>query len=117
VIIENELFKKSLEGVLLKCLSETKAYLAISNTHIGACGSHQAGDKMKWLLFRQGMYWLTMLKDFIEFAKSCQKCQLHAGIQHVPASELHSIVKPWPFRGWALDVIGEIKPGLSARHK
>jgi hypothetical protein len=28
----------------------------------------------------------------------------------VPASELHSIVKPWPFRGWAIDLIGEIKP-------
>jgi len=58
-----------------------------------------------------------MLKDFIEFAKSCEKHQLHAGIQHVPASELHLIVKPCPFRGWALDIIGEIKPGSSARHK
>jgi len=58
-----------------------------------------------------------MLKDCIEFAKSCQKCQLHAGIQHVPDCELHSIVKPWPFRGWALNVIGEIKLGSSARQK
>ena len=45
------------------------------------------------------MYWPTMLKDCIELAKSCQECQLQAGIQHVSASELHSIVKPWPFRG------------------
>jgi len=58
-----------------------------------------------------------MLKDCIEFAKSCQECQLHAGIQRVPASELHSIAKPWPFREWALDVIGEIKSGSSAGHK
>ena len=56
VIIGNELFKKSPEGVLLKCLGETEAYLAISDIHSGACGSHQAGHKMKWLLFRQGMY-------------------------------------------------------------
>jgi len=47
VIIGNELFKKYPEGVLLKCLSETKAYLAIYDTHSGACGSHQAGHKMK----------------------------------------------------------------------
>jgi len=118
VITGNELFKKSPEGVLLKCLSETEAYLAILILIVGgACGSHQVGHKMKWRLFRQGMYWPTMLKDCIEFAKSCQECQLHAGIQHVHASELHSIVKPWPFRGWALDVIGEIKPCSSARHK
>lgn len=25
------------------------------------------------------------------------------------ASELHSIVKPWPFRDWALDLVGEIR--------
>jgi len=72
---------------------------------------------MKWLLFQQGVYWPTMLKDCIEFAKGCQECQKHGGIQRVPASELHSIVKPWPFRGWALDVIGEIKPKSSKGHK
>ena len=22
--------------------------------------------------------------------------------------ELHSIVKPWPFRGWAMDLVGKI---------
>ena len=111
LIIGNELFKESPKRVLLKCLSETEAFLAISDTHSGACESHQAVHKMKWLLFPQGMYWPTMLKDCIEFSKSCQECQLHAGIQHVHASELHWIVKPWPFRGWALEVIDEIKPG------
>jgi len=72
---------------------------------------------MKWLLFRQGVYWTTMLKDCIEFAKSCQECQKYFGIQRVPASELHLIVKPWPFKGWALDVIGEIKPKSLKGHR
>ncbi|KAK2436540.1 protein NYNRIN [Trifolium repens] len=72
---------------------------------------------MKWLLFRQGLYWPSMLKDCIEFAKGCQECQRHSDIQHVPASELHSIVKPWPFRGWALDLIGEIKPASSKNQR
>ncbi|XP_024630314.1 uncharacterized protein [Medicago truncatula] len=102
VIVGDELFKTTPEGVLLKCLGETDAYLAVSNTHSGACGTHQANHKMKWLLFRQGVYWPTMLKDCIEFAKAC---------------ELHSIIKPWPFRGWALDVIGEIKPKSSKGYK
>ncbi|XP_039683823.1 uncharacterized protein [Medicago truncatula] len=117
VIMGNELFKKTPEGVLLKCLGETDAYLAVSNTHDGSCGTHQAGHKMKWLLFRQGLYWPTMLKDCIEFAKGCQGCQKYAGIQRVPASELHSIIKPWPFIGWALDVIGEIKPTSSKGYR
>jgi len=117
VIMRDELFKKTLEGVLLKFPRETDAYMVVSNPHIGACGTHQAGHKMKWLLFRQCLYWPTMLKDCIEFAKGCQECQKHAGIQRVPASKLHSIVKPCPFRGWALDVIGEMKPKSSRGHK
>jgi hypothetical protein len=32
------------------------------------------------------------------------------------ANELHPIVKSWPFRGWGLDFIGEIRPSLSKGH-
>ncbi|XP_050914993.1 uncharacterized protein LOC127129936 [Lathyrus oleraceus] len=35
----------------------------------------------------------------------------------MPASELHVIIKPWPFRGWALDIIGEIRPTSSKQQK
>ena len=113
----NELFKKTPEGVLLKCLSETEAYIALSTTHAGTCGAHQVGHKMKWLLFRQGLYWPTVLKDCVEFAKGCQEFQVHTSIQHAPARELHLIVKPWPFRGQALDLIGEIRPASSKSQK
>lgn len=102
---------------MLKCLGESEAYMALSNVHSGACGAHQAGHKMKWLLMRSGVYWPSILKDCIDFAKGCQECQMHGGIQHVPASELHAIVKPWPFTGWALDVIGEIKPASSKQQR
>jgi hypothetical protein len=30
---------------------------------------------------------------------------------------MNSIVKPWPFRGWGLDFIGEIHPGSSKEHR
>jgi len=40
VLISGDLFKKTPEGVLLRCLGETKAYLVVSNTHSGACGTH-----------------------------------------------------------------------------
>ena len=56
VLIENELFKKTVEEVLLKCLGESEAYEAVSSVHSRACGAHQAGHKMKWLLMRLGVY-------------------------------------------------------------
>ena len=30
--------------------------------------------------------------------------------------ELHSIVKPWPFKGWAMDLIGKIYLASSTGH-
>lgn len=51
-LMENKLFNKTPEGIMLKCLSESEAYLALLNVHSGACGAHQVGHKMKWLLFR-----------------------------------------------------------------
>jgi transposase InsO family protein len=31
----------------------------------------------------------------------------------VPASVMNSIIKPWPFRGWGMDMIGKINPPSS----
>ncbi|XP_058752767.1 uncharacterized protein LOC131625945 [Vicia villosa] len=36
VLMGNELFKKNPEGILLKCLGENEAYLALSSVHSGA---------------------------------------------------------------------------------
>ena len=74
VVIGNELFKKTSEGVLLQCINENEAYLAIFGVHSRSCGFHQTGHKMKWLIFRQGSYWPSMWKDCIEFPKGCQAC-------------------------------------------
>nr|KYP42717.1 Pro-Pol polyprotein [Cajanus cajan] len=58
-----------------------------------------------------------MFKDYIEFAKGYEECQKHGPIHRVPATELHATVKPWPFRGWAIDVIGQIHPPSAKNHK
>ncbi|CAJ2630140.1 unnamed protein product [Trifolium pratense] len=68
-IMGNELFKKTPEGVLLKCLNENEAYVAVSNAHSGACGAHQAGHKMKWLLFRQDQGTVFVGRKMQDFAE------------------------------------------------
>jgi hypothetical protein len=35
----------------------------------------------------------------------------------VPASIMNPIVKPWPFRGWGMDMIGKINPPSSKGHQ
>lgn len=45
VVMGNKLFKKTLEGILLKCLSEGEAYLAVSNVHVGPVTPIQSDTK------------------------------------------------------------------------
>ncbi|KAK9724545.1 hypothetical protein RND81_05G081100 [Saponaria officinalis] len=49
-LIEDELYKKDSQGILLKCLNSDDALLAITEVHEGVCGAHQSGVKMRWFL-------------------------------------------------------------------
>nr|XP_025678964.1 uncharacterized protein LOC112778912 [Arachis hypogaea] len=106
VLLADELYKKGIDGSLLRCLSREDQNIALGEVHNGICGAHQAGKKMRWVLYHNHVFWPSMIKDCIDYAKACQECQKHGSIQQIPAAELHSIIKPWPFRGWDLDLIG-----------
>nr|CAE76019.1 B1292H11.5 [Oryza sativa Japonica Group] len=93
------------------------AKVAIGEVHEGICGTHQSAHKMKWLLRRAGYFWLTMLEDCFRYYKGCQDCQKFGAIQRAPASAMNPIIKPWPFRGWGIDMIGMINPPSSKGHK
>ncbi|XP_072064462.1 uncharacterized protein [Arachis hypogaea] len=99
VLMADELYKKGIDRSVSRCLSQEDKDIVLGKVHKGVCGAHQAGIKMKWVLYRNHVYWPSMIKDFIEYAKACQECQRHGSIQQIPTSELHSIIKPWPFRG------------------
>jgi hypothetical protein len=90
-----------LDGVLLQCLGQEEAKRMMSEVHDGLCGAH----------------WPTMLEDCFEYYKGCQDCQKFGNIQRVPASALNPIIKPWPFRGWGIDLIGQNNPPSSKGHK
>jgi hypothetical protein len=57
-----------------------------------------------------------MVEDCVRYKKGCEACQKYGEIQSVPASVLNPIVRPWPFRGWGLDFIGEVHPSSTKGH-
>ncbi|XP_059658752.1 uncharacterized protein LOC132305086 [Cornus florida] len=117
ILIDGDLYKNSKEdGLLLRCLGKDESMRVITETHLGICGAHQAVIKMRWLLRRYGYYWKGILKDCIEFAKTCTACQEHGPIQRVPAINMQPLVKIWSFRGWAMDFIGKLRPPSSDGH-
>ena len=54
ILIDNELYRRTAEYLLLKCLDPDKAKVAMGEVHKGICGTHQSAPKMKWLLRRAG---------------------------------------------------------------
>jgi hypothetical protein len=62
-LITDELYRRTTEDLLLKCLDHDQAQIAMGEVHEGICGTHQSAPKMKWLLRRPGFYWPTMITD------------------------------------------------------
>ncbi|CAI9771431.1 unnamed protein product [Fraxinus pennsylvanica] len=84
--------------------------------HEGICGAHQVGQMMRWLIIRSGYFWPKMGESCAQYAKSCLACQKHGLIQRASTREMTPIIKPWPFKGWAIDLIGKIYPPFSKQH-
>jgi ribonuclease HI len=71
ILIGDDMFYKTLEGLLFKCLGPTEADRLIHEVHEGACKTHQSAHKVKWLIRRSRYYWPTMLEDCFKYYKGC----------------------------------------------
>ncbi|CAL8175153.1 unnamed protein product [Prunus armeniaca] len=111
-----DLILKSKDEVLLRCLGKKEYMKVMGETHEVICGAHQGRRKMCWLIRRYGYFWPTMMKDCIDYSKGCESSQRHGPIQQAPSVPMNPVVKPWPFRGWAMDLIGKIYPASSQQH-
>ena len=107
MLLEDELYYRTIDGVLLKCLCDDEAKGLIGEIHEGVCGAHQSAFKMKWMIRRNGYYWPTILEDCFKYFKGCQGCQKFGNVQRAPTSAMNPIIKSWPFSGWAIDLIGQ----------
>jgi hypothetical protein len=116
VLHDGELYHRTADDLLLKCLGPDQARLAMTEVHEGICGTHQSAPKMKWLLRQACFYWPTMIADCFRYYKGCEECQKHGDVQLVPVVLMHPIIKPWPFRGWGLDFIDKVHPSSSKGH-
>ena len=68
--------------------------------------------KLYRFLLQMGYYCPTMKKYTAEFVKKCHNCQVQANLIHTHPQNLHSMVSPWPFYTWRLDLVGLVNPTL-----
>ena len=70
----DELYQRTVEDLLLKCLGFDQARVATGEVHEDICGMHQSAPKVQWLLCRASFYWPTMMADCFRYYKGCEKC-------------------------------------------
>jgi hypothetical protein len=54
VMLDNTLYRRTINGLLLKWLGSNQPKIAMGEVHEGICGTHQSAYKIKWLLYRVG---------------------------------------------------------------
>jgi hypothetical protein len=47
VMLDNTLYRRTIDGLLLKCLGLDQFKIAIGEVHEGICGTHQSPHKIK----------------------------------------------------------------------
>ncbi|CAN6555140.1 unnamed protein product [Malus baccata var. baccata] len=99
VLWEENLLRKTPDGLLLKCLGQEESMRVMAEVHEGVCGVHQSGMKMRWLLRRYEYFWPDVEKDCKSYARGCEECLRHGPLQHVPSVPFNPVVKSWPFKG------------------
>ena len=105
------LYKRGFSTPILKCVGNEDANYILSEVHEGICGNHIGDRTLAGKTLRQGYYWPTMLKDATELVRKCKACQEHAKIPHLRSEPLTSIMSPWPFQQWGLDILGPLPIG------
>ncbi|KAJ9542676.1 hypothetical protein OSB04_029182 [Centaurea solstitialis] len=110
-IFEDQLYRRSTTGLLLRCVTnKTQIDRILQEMHDGECGNHAGGRSLANRISRQGYYWPTLREDAIRYVRHCDACQKHSGMTHRPSEPLHSVLIPWPFMRWGMDIVGKLSP-------
>jgi hypothetical protein len=98
---------------LLKCIGPTEVWYILAEIDEGSYGLHGGGKSLARKALRVGYYWPTMNADAATHVKTCDVCQLHAPLGHLPTTNFHSMSSPWPFHTWGQDLLGpfDVAPG------
>jgi hypothetical protein len=100
VVLQGKLYKRSITGVLQRCVTPQEGQVILKDIHARVCGHHVSSRAIAAKAFRAGFYWLTAIKDAKDIVRKCEACQRFASRPHASAAELQPIPLSWPFAQW-----------------
>ena len=73
-LIEGELYKRLLGGILSRCINEKEGKLRLEKLHTQVCGIAEKISLYRRMQ-RMGYYWPNMNKEATTIQEKCQECQ------------------------------------------
>jgi hypothetical protein len=97
VVLQEKLYKKSISGILQRCVTPQEGQEILKDIHARVCGHHTSSRAIAAKAFHAGLYWLTAIEYAKDIVRKCEACQRFASRPHAPAAELQPIPLSWPF--------------------
>ncbi|XP_070034301.1 uncharacterized protein [Nicotiana tomentosiformis] len=105
-LIRGNLYRTMFGGPLARCLGSSQMEYVMREVHEGNYGNHTRERSLVETLKRAEYYWPKMEEEAESFVAKCEKCQRYANNMHRPAELLYSVISPWPFMKWGMDIVG-----------
>ena len=83
--------------------------------HEGICGNHPGGRTLAHRAHTQGYYWPTMRADAANYTRKCDCNKRLALVLKSPVQDLISILSPWPFAQWGIDIVRPLPTSLAQK--
>ncbi|GAU35417.1 hypothetical protein TSUD_375070 [Trifolium subterraneum] len=106
ILLDDKLYQRGFSIPLLKCVEETRVEFMLQEIHEGINGQHIGGRSLARKALRAGYYWPMMQNDAMDHVLKCDKCQRHGDMHLAPANKLKTLISPWPFAWWGMDILG-----------
>jgi hypothetical protein len=102
VIIGDLFFRRSVDGMLLRCVNNEEEQKMLQETHgspnsVIHVGGHFSTKTISFKIIRKGYYWPSIFCDSYVFSRSCDKCQEIFGKEHISAMPLQPVLSDFPF--------------------
>ncbi|PNX61035.1 gag-pol polyprotein, partial [Trifolium pratense] len=105
-MVGDKLYKSGFASPMLLCVGEEEAKRIMEEVHEGSCGSHIGSRSLVGKILRADFYLPNLHDDTTMYVRNCDKCQRHADLYHALGEPLKSVLSPWPFFMWGVDIVG-----------
>jgi hypothetical protein len=108
--VDNDLYKISVSGPLLRRVSREEGQQILSEVHAGVCGGHIRARALATKVLSQGFYWPAMIDDATKLVSTCEACQRFPRKMKASAQPVQLIALSWPLQRWGIDIVRKLTP-------